>query len=130
MLLASMLLAGCALLEWGHPLGGQVPLFLVFPLSLPAAAAILPPRSAAGAHVGSLNWLVLLQMPGCCVPQCSNHSRNGWKLYRVPTNAERSRLWLVQIKRDDWEPSRSSSVCGVSSTNFVSLKSPGLLPHS
>ncbi|CAN8017409.1 unnamed protein product [Ixodes persulcatus] len=50
-------------------------------------------------------------MPGCCVPQCSNHSRNGWKVYGVPTNAKRRRLWLVQIKRDDWEPSRSSSVC-------------------
>ncbi|KAM7314576.1 zinc finger protein OZF-like isoform X2 [Ixodes scapularis] len=124
-----MLLAGCALLEWRHPLGGRVPLFLVLPLSLSAAAAILPTRSATDACMGSLNWLVLLEIPGCCVPQCSNHSRNRWKVYGVPTNAKWRRLWLVQIKRDDWQPSRAPSVCSVS-INFVSSQSPCLMPHS
>ncbi|KAM7287662.1 hypothetical protein ISCGN_031353 [Ixodes scapularis] len=57
--------------------------------------------------------MLLVERKQTPVTLCSNHSRNGWKLYGVPTNAERSRLWLVQIKRDDWEPSRSSSVCGV-----------------
>ncbi|KAH7979563.1 hypothetical protein HPB49_009886 [Dermacentor silvarum] len=28
--------------------------------------------------------LASVTMPGCCVPQCTNHSRNGWKLYRFP----------------------------------------------
>ncbi|CAN7986827.1 unnamed protein product [Ixodes pacificus] len=54
-------------------------------------------------------------MQGCCVPKCSNNSRNGWRLFNIPTNAKRKRLWLTQIKRDNWEPTRSSSVC---STHF------------
>ncbi|CAN7976717.1 unnamed protein product [Ixodes persulcatus] len=56
-------------------------------------------------------------MPGCCVLKCSNNSRNGWRLFSIPTNAKRKRLWLTQIKRDNWEPTRSSSVCSVSSSS-------------
>ncbi|XP_075730573.1 uncharacterized protein LOC142772261 [Rhipicephalus microplus] len=50
-------------------------------------------------------------MPGCCVPQCSNHSRNGWKLYRFPRDPKRRLLWTVKIKRDKWQPTDTSHVC-------------------
>ncbi|XP_075724946.1 uncharacterized protein LOC142767345 [Rhipicephalus microplus] len=50
-------------------------------------------------------------MPGCCVPQCSNHSRNGWKLYRFPRDPKRRLLWTVKIKRDKWQPTNTSHVC-------------------
>lgn len=55
-------------------------------------------------------------MPGCCVPQCSNHSRNGWKLYRFPAEPKRRLLWIAQVKRENWEPTRASCVC---SAHFV-----------
>ncbi|XP_077520136.1 peroxynitrite isomerase THAP4-like [Amblyomma americanum] len=51
-------------------------------------------------------------MPGCCVPQCSNHSRNGWRMFHFPRDQKRRLLWLVRIKRDKWQPTNSSCVCG------------------
>ncbi|XP_050041841.1 uncharacterized protein [Dermacentor andersoni] len=50
-------------------------------------------------------------MPGCCVPNCGNHSRNGWRLFHFPTQRERRILWLTGINRRDWEPTKWSSVC-------------------
>ncbi|XP_049514036.1 uncharacterized protein LOC125941128 [Dermacentor silvarum] len=37
-------------------------------------------------------------MPGCCVPQCTNHSRNGWKLYRFPRDPKKRLFWTVQFQ--------------------------------
>ncbi|XP_077553405.1 uncharacterized protein LOC144168259 [Haemaphysalis longicornis] len=50
-------------------------------------------------------------MPGCCVPQCTNHSRNGWKLYRFPKDPKRRLLWTVKIKRYKWQATNTSYVC-------------------
>nr|XP_054929134.1 THAP domain-containing protein 11-like [Dermacentor andersoni] len=50
-------------------------------------------------------------MPGCCVPQCSNHSRNGWRMFHFPRDPKRRLLWLVRVKRDKWQPTNSSCVC-------------------
>ncbi|XP_075752306.1 uncharacterized protein LOC142818019 [Rhipicephalus microplus] len=50
-------------------------------------------------------------MTGCCVPMCTNNSRNGWKLYHFPTEPKRRLLWMVKIKRDKWQPTKSSCVC-------------------
>lgn len=55
-------------------------------------------------------------MPGCCVPHCSNHARNGWKLYRFPAQPNRRLLWIAQVKRANWEPTPTSYVC---SAHFV-----------
>ncbi|XP_075556974.1 uncharacterized protein LOC142589075 [Dermacentor variabilis] len=50
-------------------------------------------------------------MPGCCVPNCGNHSRNGWRLFHFPTQRERRTLWLTGINRRGWEPTKWSSIC-------------------
>ncbi|XP_064467904.1 E3 SUMO-protein ligase ZBED1-like isoform X2 [Ornithodoros turicata] len=50
-------------------------------------------------------------MPCCCVPQCSNNTKKGWRLFRVPRETERRNKWCAQIKRDQWQPTRSSYVC-------------------
>ncbi|XP_049515396.1 peroxynitrite isomerase THAP4 isoform X3 [Dermacentor silvarum] len=50
-------------------------------------------------------------MPGCCVPKCANHSRNGWRFFHFPTNPERRSLWLIGINRGNWQPTKWSSVC-------------------
>ncbi|XP_077499842.1 THAP domain-containing protein 7-like [Amblyomma americanum] len=50
-------------------------------------------------------------MPGCCVPQCTNHCRKGTRMYRFPASPNRRKRWLVQVKRDGWEPTAASRVC-------------------
>ncbi|XP_075748256.1 uncharacterized protein LOC142814162 [Rhipicephalus microplus] len=50
-------------------------------------------------------------MPRCGVAQCSNHSRNGWKLYRFARDPKRRLLWTVQVKRDKWRPTNASHIC-------------------
>lgn len=55
-------------------------------------------------------------MAACSVPRCSNNSRKGWRLFRFPADPERRRLWTAQMKRENWEPRKSSCVC---SAHFV-----------
>nr|XP_037288828.1 uncharacterized protein LOC119181689 [Rhipicephalus microplus] len=50
-------------------------------------------------------------MPECCVPQCTNHSRNGYRMFRFPKDPKRRLLWLVKIKRDKWQPTDRSCLC-------------------
>ncbi|XP_077511756.1 THAP domain-containing protein 7-like [Amblyomma americanum] len=50
-------------------------------------------------------------MPGCCVPQRTNHCRKGTRMYRFPASPNRRKRWLVQVKRDGWEPTAASRVC-------------------
>ena len=39
------------------------------------------------------------------------------KLYRFPNDAERRRLWAWALKREFWEPSEHSRICGA---HFIS----------
>ncbi|KAK8765451.1 hypothetical protein V5799_031941 [Amblyomma americanum] len=41
----------------------------------------------------------------------SCHSRNGWRMFHFPRDPKRKLLWLVRIKRDKWQPTKSSCVC-------------------
>ncbi|XP_075725326.1 peroxynitrite isomerase THAP4-like [Rhipicephalus microplus] len=50
-------------------------------------------------------------MPGCCVPQCTNHCTKGVRMFRFPASPNRRKRWLVQVKRDRWEPTADSRVC-------------------
>nr|XP_050038196.1 uncharacterized protein LOC126535352 isoform X1 [Dermacentor andersoni]XP_050042913.1 uncharacterized protein LOC126540168 isoform X1 [Dermacentor andersoni] len=50
-------------------------------------------------------------MPGCCVPLCSNHSRNGWRMFQFPRDTKRRILWTARIKRDKWQPTNTSCIC-------------------
>ncbi|XP_075534045.1 uncharacterized protein LOC142567761 [Dermacentor variabilis] len=52
------------------------------------------------------------KMPGCCVPLCSNHSRNGWRMFQFLRDPRRRRiLWTARIKRDKWQPTNTSCIC-------------------
>nr|XP_054930701.1 uncharacterized protein LOC126538358 [Dermacentor andersoni] len=55
-------------------------------------------------------------MPGCCVPQCTNHSRKGWRMFQFPRDPKRRLLWTVKTKRDKWQPTNTSCMCSVSKT--------------
>lgn len=90
-----------------------------------AAAAITSPTTGLRACGGSSFLHVLVgtstPMPGCCVPQCTNHSRNGWRLFHFPRDPKRRLQWTVKIKRDKWQPTNTSSICSVSTEIFRAL---------
>ena len=50
----------------------------------------------------------------CCAIGCTNRGskENGIRLYRFPKDAERRRLWARVLKRELWEPSEHSRICG------------------
>ncbi|KAM7293615.1 uncharacterized protein ISCGN_023223 [Ixodes scapularis] len=50
-------------------------------------------------------------MPGCSVPQCTNHCRRGTRMFRFPSSPTRKKRWLAQVKRDRWEPTAAARVC-------------------
>ncbi|XP_077523813.1 THAP domain-containing protein 11-like [Amblyomma americanum] len=66
-------------------------------------------------------------MPGCCVPLCTNHSRNGWKMYHFPTEPKRRLLWIAKVKRDKWQPTKGSCVCNAhfEENNFEQNRADG-----
>ncbi|XP_077485470.1 uncharacterized protein LOC144095680 [Amblyomma americanum] len=55
-------------------------------------------------------------MPGCCVPQCNNRAKNGWRMFSFPRDQRRRLLWTVKVKRDKWQPTNYSCIC--SGTHF------------
>ncbi|KAK8756056.1 hypothetical protein V5799_001242 [Amblyomma americanum] len=67
-------------------------------------------------------------MPGCCVPQCSNHCRKGTRMFRFPADSNRRKRWLAQVKRDCWEPTAASRICSAhfEETSFEQNRQNGL----
>ncbi|XP_077522637.1 uncharacterized protein LOC144133421 [Amblyomma americanum] len=67
-------------------------------------------------------------MPGCCVPQCSNHCRKGTRMFRFPADSNRRKRWLAQVKRDCWEPTAASRICSAhfEETSFEQNRQDGL----
>ncbi|CAN7977585.1 unnamed protein product [Ixodes persulcatus] len=52
-------------------------------------------------------------MPGCCVPQCTSHNRQGERMFRFPASPNRKRRCLAQVKRGRWETTPASRVCSM-----------------
>ena len=52
-------------------------------------------------------------MGGCAAPNCSNHTRQkpSRSFYRFPKDQQRKKKWLVQTKRDQWDPKSSDRLC-------------------
>ena len=50
------------------------------------------------------------KMPACSAYGCTNRSTQ-FKMYRFPADPERTKLWLVKTKRDQWEPNQNSRLC-------------------
>ena len=67
----------------------------------------------------SLNALLRFIMPGCTVPNCSNSSQKGFKLYRFPSDKERNLIWVQNCGRElGWQPTKHTCVCEVSIIEF------------
>ncbi|XP_032688519.1 THAP domain-containing protein 1-like [Odontomachus brunneus] len=58
-------------------------------------------------------------MPSCCVPGCSNRTRKGVKIHMAyfPRDPERKKVWITNIGKINWEPSKYSYVCEIHFTN-------------
>ncbi|KAH1015676.1 hypothetical protein HUJ04_007023, partial [Dendroctonus ponderosae] len=50
-------------------------------------------------------------MTGCSAPNCNNHSRNGFKFHRFPADPDRREKWLVNCRRQDWNPTQNDRLC-------------------
>ncbi|KAH9364623.1 hypothetical protein HPB48_018598 [Haemaphysalis longicornis] len=47
----------------------------------------------------------------CCAGTCTNNSRNGYRLFRLPKEQKRRQLWLRKINRKGWEPGEHAKLC-------------------
>lgn len=47
------------------------------------------------------------------MPQCSNSTRDGFRLYQFPKDEKRRKEWLIKCKRDKWSPTPTSKICEV-----------------
>ncbi|XP_035228482.1 peroxynitrite isomerase THAP4-like [Stegodyphus dumicola] len=52
-------------------------------------------------------------MGGCAAPNCSNQSKNNFRMFRFPRNEERRRKWIVNSRRDQWIPGPGAYLCEV-----------------
>ncbi|XP_035232088.1 uncharacterized protein LOC118203895 [Stegodyphus dumicola] len=50
-------------------------------------------------------------MGGCAAPNCSNQSKNNFRMFRFPRNEERRRKWIVNSRRDQWIPGPGAYLC-------------------
>lgn len=57
-------------------------------------------------------------MSKCVVYGCSNLSEDGFIMKRFPQEEERKKLWLQQIKREDWNPRSDAMICEVLHTEY------------
>ena len=73
----------------------------------------------------SYNRRVVAKMViSCCAPYCTNRANSrtrerGVSFYRIPRKGERRRLWLVAIRRKDYNPGPNTYIC---SDHFVGGK--------
>ncbi|KFM68330.1 hypothetical protein X975_13476, partial [Stegodyphus mimosarum] len=52
-------------------------------------------------------------MGGCAAPNCSNQSKNNFRMFRFPRNEERRRKCIVNSCRDQWIPGSGVCFCEV-----------------
>ncbi|KAJ3617781.1 hypothetical protein MTP99_006875 [Tenebrio molitor] len=43
-------------------------------------------------------------MSGCCVPNCSNRSEKGFRLFRLPQNEPRRNIWIQLVAQQTCPP--------------------------
>lgn len=58
-------------------------------------------------------------MPGCCVVNCKNSVRKGFRLYRFPMDEKRRKNWADIICRKNWKPTNASRICEVTKIDFL-----------
>lgn len=105
-------------LEWCQLLKGQVPPPRPWRqrgrhFESPARSLVRGARAVFRSVLVSLQFYALatVTMAGCCVPQCTNHSRNAGSCIVLEDTRF---LWTVKIKRDKRHPKNTLCTCSVS----------------
>ena len=50
----------------------------------------------------------------CCVVKCTNWmgKKEGLRFFRFPlTNEERCKRWIAAVRREHWQPGKSTRIC-------------------
>ena len=50
-------------------------------------------------------------MGGCCADYCTNSTKKGFQMCRLPRDKTRMKVWIDNINRQDWVPGLSSRLC-------------------
>ncbi|XP_014672937.1 PREDICTED: THAP domain-containing protein 4-like [Priapulus caudatus] len=50
-------------------------------------------------------------MPHCAAPNCTNAANKGYKMLVFPKDPSRRKQWVINCRRDKWEPTNSSYLC-------------------
>ncbi|KAL4150070.1 hypothetical protein QTP88_003911 [Uroleucon formosanum] len=51
-------------------------------------------------------------MDGCTAINCNNSDKKGFRMFNCPTNEERRKRWFLNTRRDKFDPTKSSQLCG------------------
>lgn len=54
------------------------------------------------------------KMPGCAAVGCSNSSAKGFLMKHFPKDLAKKEMWLFQMRRNNWIPTKYSCLCEVS----------------
>ncbi|XP_044745013.1 THAP domain-containing protein 5-like [Coccinella septempunctata] len=52
-------------------------------------------------------------MPGCAVINCKNSAKKGFLMKHFPKDPSRRKQWIINMKRDNWNPTKYSCLCEV-----------------
>ncbi|CAN7950837.1 unnamed protein product [Ixodes pacificus] len=47
----------------------------------------------------------------CCAVGCSNRNTTGFRLFKLPKDKKRRRVWIANIRRNKWTPTSRSEIC-------------------
>ncbi|XP_040073783.1 uncharacterized protein LOC120846166 [Ixodes scapularis] len=50
-------------------------------------------------------------MAGCCAVEYSNSTKKGFRLFKLPRDKARRKIWLAKMKRNKWKPSERTALC-------------------
>ena len=53
-------------------------------------------------------------MVGCADYNCLNRSEEGFRIFRFPADPERKKKWIINCRRDRWNPNANSRLCEIS----------------
>jgi len=52
-------------------------------------------------------------MGGCTAIYCNNSNKKGFRMFNYPTYEKRRKRWLLNTRRDKFDPTKSSQLCEV-----------------
>ena len=60
-------------------------------------------------------------MPGCSAVNCTNRTEKGFRCFIFPKDPERRQRWVVNCRRDKWQPTNFSFLCEVRIIKFLNF---------